>query len=129
MCFATLAWSALGSGSLSDLKQHLDAHGASLPLQWSAVLLVLAVILRTALLPVHGWLIQVMEAPTPVSALLHAGVVNLGGFLLIRFAPLLEAAPAARWLLVVFGLGTAMLAGLVMLTRVSEAISLKLMSA
>jgi NAD(P)H-quinone oxidoreductase subunit 5 len=43
------------------------------------VLLVLAVVLRTALLPVHGWLIQVMEAPTPVSALLHAGVVNLGG--------------------------------------------------
>ncbi|MEJ1267940.1 proton-conducting transporter membrane subunit [Pantoea ananatis] len=28
----------------------------------------MAVILRTALLPVHGWLIQVMEAPTPVSA-------------------------------------------------------------
>jgi NAD(P)H-quinone oxidoreductase subunit 5 len=62
-------------------------------LQLSAVCLALAVMLRTALLPVHGWLIQVMEAPTPVSALLHAGVVNLGGFVLIRFAPLLEAAP------------------------------------
>jgi NAD(P)H-quinone oxidoreductase subunit 5 len=79
----------------------------------------LAVILRTALFPVHGWLIQVMEAPTPVSALLHAGVVNLGGYVLIRFAPLLEAAATARWLLVAFGLGTALLAGLVMLTRIS----------
>jgi NAD(P)H-quinone oxidoreductase subunit 5 len=68
---------------------------------------------------VHGWLIQVMEAPTPISALLHAGVVNLGGVVLIRFAPLLEQAPLARGLLVVAGLATALLAGLVMLTRIS----------
>jgi NAD(P)H-quinone oxidoreductase subunit 5 len=91
----------------------------SAELQWSAVALVLAVVLRTALLPVHGWLIQVMEAPTPVSALLHAGVVNLGGFVLIRFAPLLGQAVAARALLTVFGLATAVLAGMVMLTRIS----------
>jgi NAD(P)H-quinone oxidoreductase subunit 5 len=83
------------------------------------VALVLAVILRSALLPVHGWLIQVMEAPTPVSALLHAGVVNLGGFVLIRFAPLLEQAGPARALLLVFGLASAVLAGMVMLTRIS----------
>jgi NAD(P)H-quinone oxidoreductase subunit 5 len=116
---ATLAWSEVGSGSLTALWSHLDTHGGSILLHASAVCLVLAVILRTALFPVHGWLIQVMEAPTPVSALLHAGVVNLSGFVLIRFAPLLEAAPAARWLLVIFGLGTAVLAGLVMLTRIS----------
>lgn len=116
---AALAWWETGSGSLADLHRHVAEAGASTALQVSAVGLVLAVILRTALLPVHGWLIQVMEAPTPVSALLHAGVVNLGGFVLIRFAPLLEAAPVARWLLIGFGLGTALLAGLVMLTRIS----------
>ena len=116
---AALAWGQVGSGSLSALWAHLDAHGTSAPLQASAVLLVLAVILRTALLPVHGWLTQVMEAPTPVSALLHAGVVNLGGFVLIRFAPLLALSTPASAVLVVFGLGTAVLAGLVMLTRVS----------
>ena len=116
---AVLAWSQVGSGSLSDLGGHIGREGMSTALQLSAVCLVLAVILRTALLPVHGWLIQVMEAPTPVSALLHAGVVNLGGFVLIRFAPLLEQATAARSLLIAFGLGTAVLAGLVMLTRVS----------
>jgi NAD(P)H-quinone oxidoreductase subunit 5 len=121
---AALAWTEVGSGSLSELRTHLAEHGTSAALQASAVCLVLAVILRTALLPVHGWLIQVMEAPTPVSAVLHAGVVNLGGFVLIRFAPLLEAAPAARWLLVVFGLATAVLAGLVMLTRVSVKVRL-----
>ena len=116
---AALAWHEVGSGSLSGLWRHLEAHAPSLALQASAVCLAMAVVLRTALLPVHGWLIQVMEAPTPVSALLHAGVINLGGFVLIRFAPLLAAAPIARWLLVGTGLVTAVLAGLVMLTRVS----------
>ena len=116
---AGLAWREVGSGSLSALWTHVAQQGLSLSLQVAAVALVLAVVLRTALLPVHGWLIQVMEAPTPVSALLHAGVVNLGGFVLIRFAPLLDAAAPARWLLLGFGLATAVLAGLVMLTRIS----------
>jgi NAD(P)H-quinone oxidoreductase subunit 5 len=116
---AALAWNEVGSGSLSARWHHLEAGEPSVALQASAVCLALAVVLRTALLPVHGWLIQVMEAPTPVSALLHAGVINLGGFVLIRFAPLLEAAPVARWLLVAIGLTTALLAGLVMLTRIS----------
>ena len=116
---AALAWFAVGSGSFTDLAAHLEQKGMSLALHACAVLLVLAVVLRTALLPVHGWLIQVMEAPTPVSALLHAGVINLGGFVLIGFAPLLEQATVARWLLVGFGLAAAVLAGLVMLTRIS----------
>ncbi len=77
---AALSWHAVGSGSLSDLAAHVRAAGLSAPLQVAAVLLVAAVVLRTALMPVHGWLIQVMEAPTPVSALLHAGVVNLGAW-------------------------------------------------
>jgi NAD(P)H-quinone oxidoreductase subunit 5 len=121
---AVSAWSVVGSGSLDDLKHHLALGLSSPQMSLSAVCLVLAVILRTALLPVHGWLIQVMEAPTPVSALLHAGVVNLGGFVLIRLADLTEAAPAARLLLVIMGSATAVLAGLVMLTRVSVKVRL-----
>ena len=116
---AALAWAEAGTGQLSALWPHVAREGMSTGLQISAVALVLAVVLRTALLPVHGWLIQVMEAPTPVSALLHAGVVNLGGFVLILFAPLLEQAMPARALLLVFGLATAVLAGMVMLTRIS----------
>lgn len=116
---AALAWHEVGSGFLSDLWRHLEAGAPSMALQASAICLALAVVLRTALLPVHGWLLQVMEAPTPVSALLHAGVINLGGFVLIRFAPLLDAAPIARWLLIGIGLTTAVLAGLAMLTRIS----------
>lgn len=125
LCAATLAWRTVGSGSFSALWQQLAYEsGVPLALQVSAVCLVLAVVVRTALLPMHGWLIQVMEAPTPVSALLHAGVVNLGGYVLIRFAPLLDHTTAARSLLVAFGATTTFLAGLVVLTRTSVKVRL-----
>ncbi|MAC35715.1 MAG: NADH-quinone oxidoreductase subunit L [Haliea sp.] len=115
-----LIYAAVGSFSLEALAGHL-AGADSLPasLHIAALLVALAVILKTAQLPLHGWLIQVMEAPTPVSALLHAGVVNIGGLVLIRLATLLNLAPAAQTLLVLVGSITAVLAGLVMLTRVS----------
>ncbi|TAN07273.1 MAG: NADH-quinone oxidoreductase subunit L [Rhodanobacteraceae bacterium] len=122
---AAFAWVQVGSGSLSALWTYAAAgHAASPLLTVSAICLVLAVIARTALMPVHGWLVQVMEAPTPVSALLHAGVVNLGGYVLVLFAPLLAGALFARWLLVVFGLVSAVVAGLVLLTRVSQKVHL-----
>jgi NAD(P)H-quinone oxidoreductase subunit 5 len=93
-------------------------------LQAAAVLLAVSALLKCAQLPVHGWLIQVMEAPTPVSALLHAGVVNLGGFLLIRLGSLVGDVPAAQALLVVVGSVTAVVAALVMITRISIKVSL-----
>ena len=98
-----------------------QAAGAPLPptAQLAVVLLACTAILKCAQLPFHGWLIQVMEAPTPVSALLHAGIVNLGGFVLLRFAPLVSQVPAAQSVLVVVGTATAVLAALVMTTRIS----------
>jgi NAD(P)H-quinone oxidoreductase subunit 5 len=102
---------------LDSYLQGLDAMPVSLHV--AALLFALAAILKTAQLPLHGWLIQVMEAPTPVSALLHAGIVNIGGFVLIRLAELISLAPAAQWTLVLVGSITAVLAGLVMLTRIS----------
>ena len=93
-------------------------------LQAAALLLAASAMLKCAQLPVHGWLIQVMEAPTPVSALLHAGVVNLGGFLLIRVGVLVADVPAAQALLVVVGSVSAVVAALVMMTRVSIKVSL-----
>ncbi len=93
-------------------------------LQAAALLFAASALLKCAQLPVHGWLIQVMEAPTPVSALLHAGVVNLGGFLLIRTGALVADVPAAQALLVVVGSVTAVVAALVMMTRISIKVSL-----
>ncbi len=58
-----------------------------------------------------------MEAPTPVSALLHAGVINAGGFLLIRFADVMLLAPGVLAVLVMLGGFTALLGGLAMLAQ------------
>ena len=117
-------WTALalihhGVGSL-DLDA-IEAWASATPvlpieLDLAAVACVIAASLKCAQLPFHGWLTQVMEAPTPVSALLHAGVVNLGGFLMIRLAPLMARAPTAQWLLVLVGMTTTIVAALVMTT-------------
>jgi NAD(P)H-quinone oxidoreductase subunit 5 len=68
-------------------------------------LLLIAALARCAVPPFHDWLMRSMAAPTPVSALMHAGLVNAGGFLLIRFAPILEVAPAVK--LAAIGVGAA----------------------
>ncbi len=116
---------AVGSADLDVVTTWLQQHHAlPLSLQVAAVLIVLAAALRSAQLPFHGWLMQVMEAPTPVSALLHAGVVNIGGFLMIRLAPLMANAPAAQLLLVVIGTTTTVVAVLVMTTRISVKVML-----
>ncbi|MBC2651278.1 proton-conducting transporter transmembrane domain-containing protein [Novosphingobium aerophilum] len=74
----------------------------------AALLLLVAAAARCALPPFAGWLLSSMTAPTPVSALMHAGLVNAGGFLLIRFAPVFEAAPIARAAAVAIGLVAAL---------------------
>ncbi|MEO9149889.1 MAG: NADH-quinone oxidoreductase subunit L, partial [Burkholderiaceae bacterium] len=117
LAFGTLSITQLSTASMAASVLPLSAHIAVL-------LIVLAVLLKTAQLPLHGWLIQVMEAPTPVSALLHAGVVNLGGFVLIRLYGLVGAVPAAMTLLVLVGTFTAVVAALVMTTRISIKVSL-----
>jgi NAD(P)H-quinone oxidoreductase subunit 5 len=83
----------------------------------AAGFLAAAALLKSAQFPMHGWLTEVMEAPTPVSALLHAGVINAGGFLLIRFVDVMLLAPGVLAGLVLIGGFTALFGGLVMLTQ------------
>ena len=83
----------------------------------AAGFLAMAALLKSAQFPLHGWLTEVMEAPTPVSALLHAGVINAGGFILIRFADVMLLAPGVLAVLVMIGGFTALFGGLVMLTQ------------
>ncbi|MBX9814514.1 MAG: hypothetical protein A4S12_13605 [Proteobacteria bacterium SG_bin5] len=92
-----LALAAAHAGSLS-LAVIVSAETSFEPevLIAIAALVLIAAMARSALPPFEGWLIGSMTAPTPVSALMHAGLVNAGGFVLIRFAPVLEAAPVVQ---------------------------------
>ena len=104
----------------TDIAQILSAaragHGGGLVIA-GAGFLAAAALLKSAQFPTHGWLTEVMETPTPVSALLHAGVINAGGFLLIRFADVMLLAPGVLAILVMIGGFTALFGGLVMLTQ------------
>lgn len=93
------------------------AGGLPLSLQVAAWLIVAAVILKSALFPFQGWLIQVMEAPTPVSALMHAGVVYSGAIVALRTSHLLVLVPSALLFLGAAGLMTVLIASLVMTTQ------------
>ena len=120
-----LIGSSLGTLEIDQIitkGQSLAAYPTAL--KAAVYLIVVSALLKCAQLPVHGWLIQVMEAPTPVSALLHAGIVNLGGFLLIRLSPLVSEVAGAQTLLVVVGSITAVVAALVMMTRISVKVML-----
>lgn len=106
--------SATGSTDVATILAVSEANWMTVA---AALLIALSALLASAQFPLHGWLTEVMEAPTPVSALLHAGVINSGGFLLIRFADVMLLAPGVMAFLVILGGFTALFAGLVMLTQ------------
>lgn len=114
---AALLWHGFGTTDLAAINAAAAAGEASAAMGIAAGLLVLAALLKTGSLPLHGWLTEVMEAPTPVSALLHAGIINAGGLMLIRLAEPMQASPGAMAALVMLGGFTALFAGLVMLTQ------------
>lgn len=88
---------------------------AAVPL--AGLLVALAAFARSAQFPLHTWLPYTMDGPTPVSALMHAGIVNAGGFLFNRFAPLFIHTPDVLHLAFVVGLITALLGSALMLTQ------------
>ena len=111
---AALLWLAFGTWDIAALNGAGDfplAAGAAV------ALIAVAALLKTAALPVHGWLTEVMEAPTPVSALLHAGIINAGGILLITLSGLVQNSPGAMAALVMLGGLTALFGAAVMLTQ------------
>ncbi|WP_209330924.1 proton-conducting transporter membrane subunit [Lunatimonas salinarum] len=118
-----LLYYEVGSGNLeaifSYLKNQVALDGTLLPVEFAAWFLALAAILKSAQFPTHGWLIEVMETPTPVSALLHAGLLNAGPFLIIRMAYVMEASTFAPMFLMALGGFTALFASVAYLTQTS----------
>lgn len=78
-------------------------------------LFLFAAMMKSAIIPFHHWLPYTSEGPTPVSALMHAGVVNVGGILLNKIAFLLLLTPAVLNVAFVMGLITAVFASILML--------------
>jgi NAD(P)H-quinone oxidoreductase subunit 5 len=109
---------ATGAGTTAVSGILANAGDIPGPTLWLALgCFALAAAIQCGLVPFHGWLMASMTAPTPVSAFMHAGLVNAGGILLARFAPLFEALPAAMTLVFALGAASVLLAALAQLVQ------------
>lgn len=107
------------SGTLQLSELFTSDLGTSWGLTAACWLFIFAAAVKSAQFPLHAWLPKTLEAPTPVSALMHAGIVNAGGYLVIRLNPILVQTPSALGFLAIAGSVTVGYAGLVMLTQSS----------
>ena len=107
-----IAFANLGSFQIADLL----ANASSLPpaaLSLIAFSFLVAAAAKSAQFPFHSWLPDAMEAPTPVSALIHAAtMVNAGIYLLARFYPAFESVPAWTSSVLTVGLVSALISAL-----------------
>jgi NADH-quinone oxidoreductase subunit L len=120
---AILLYRAFGTWSLPEIFQQITAHpdaltAFGLPLSETvAGLIALSAFARSAQFLLHTWLPYTMDGPTPVSALMHAGIVNAGAFIINRFAPVfIEADGVLHWVFLV-GLATAVIGSVLMLSQ------------
>jgi NADH-quinone oxidoreductase subunit L len=98
---------AASSGGLSSSTANLVALG-----------LLAGAVAKSAQLPLHTWLPDAMEGPTPVSALIHAAtMVTAGVYLIVRAHPLFEAAPDVQHLAAILGAVTLLVAGVIALVQ------------
>ena len=123
--FGTVDLGAIHEAASESLATGIVPAGASI----AAILIVLAAALKSAMFPVHGWLLEVMETPTPVSALLHAGLLNAGTFLVVRLGEFVFLSTPALILLMFIGGFTAIFASAAMITQSSVKVSLAYSSA
>lgn len=89
---------------------------SSLRMETIVLLFVIGAMIKSAQFPFHFWLPDTMATPAPVSALMHAGIINAGGFLMIRMSPLLEVQYGPS-LLIIAGALTSVYGALSMITQ------------
>lgn len=96
------------TSSISTLNQVVNpSHLLLLALSMSLILV--SALTQSGLFPFHRWLISSLNSPTPVSAFMHAGLVNGGGILIVKFAPLMMFFPELLTVLFVVGSISALL--------------------
>ncbi len=108
------------TGSLDFLESFEKAHDVFKPgdgdLTAGCILLLVGAFAKSAQVPLHTWLPDAMEGPTPVSALIHAAtMVTAGVYLIARMHPLFELAPTAADIGAIVGCLTLLVAGTIAL--------------
>src|SRR5438067_1735093 len=94
------------------------AAGGDAPMTLICILLFIGAMGKSAQFPLHVWLPDSMEGPTPISALIHAAtMVTAGIFMVARMAPLYELSETARSVVLVIGAITALFMALVAVTQ------------
>jgi NAD(P)H-quinone oxidoreductase subunit 5 len=106
VALATLSWTT-GATTISGIASTVTTAPTT-PVLVAAAALVLAATIQSALVPFHTWLLSSLTAPTPASALMHAGFVNAGGILLTRFAPVVTVDDGVMLAIVVVGATSAL---------------------
>ncbi|TLD82371.1 NADH-quinone oxidoreductase subunit L [Helicobacter trogontum] len=109
-----LVYTSLGSLSYDDIFRQLITNPPSdSVLTWTALLLFIGAMGKSAQFPLHTWLANAMEGPTPVSALIHAAtMVTAGVYLVIRLAPLYNSVPQVAYFIACLGAFVAVFASL-----------------
>jgi NADH-quinone oxidoreductase subunit L len=82
-----------------------------------ALLIFVGAIAKSSQFPLHVWLPDTMDSPTPVSALMHAGIINAGGFLLNRLAPFYALSPNTLHIVFMIGVLTVVMGASMMLAQ------------
>jgi NADH-quinone oxidoreductase subunit L len=101
-------------GTFDSASRDFAGHGGALTA--GLVLLLVGAFAKSAQVPLHTWLPDAMEGPTPVSALIHAAtMVTAGVYLIARMHPLFELSPAAETVGAVVGCVTLLIAGTIAL--------------
>ena len=123
LCLIVAFWGIYmiyGAQDFSHIFEALQLNGSLLcNNSWISWLIIFGAILKSAQFPFHTWLPDTMGAPTPVSALMHAGIINGGGYLVVRLSPVLVHTPVALHTLAIVGAVTAVYASMVMLSQTS----------
>jgi NADH-quinone oxidoreductase subunit L len=110
-------FAVIGTLNFSDLPSAVAAKSASPLLPIAALLIFCGTIGKSAQFPLHVWLPDAMEGPTPVSALIHAAtMVAAGVYLVARSFALFSAFPVVMDIVTFIGLGTAIMAAFMALT-------------
>jgi NADH-quinone oxidoreductase subunit L len=111
------AFSGILQSLASMVAQHQLAHGASV-FTTIALLLFFGATGKSAQIPLHAWLPDAMEGPTPVSALIHAvTVVTAGVYLVARMSAIFQLAPVAMDIVAIIGATTAVFAATIALVQ------------